>query len=457
MSRSLLLLLTVACSFAFAAGCGSNSASSAADAGTDAIASDDATSPGEDGSGPGPDGAASPDDGSTVVPPGDAGTPPTDAASDSGIVVDGGTSTTGQWVLGYYVGYQINDLPVAQIDWTGLTHIAFAPLTVKSDHSLDLSFDDSNGTGSADAMALAQAAHAHGVKALLMLGGAGAGGNIASAASAANRAGFVSTLTNALTTLGYDGIDLDWEDGVNLDDLVSLAQALRAARPGIVLSYPAGAINGNYQTVDSRMATLATSLDRFNVQTYYPSTAVAGSGWDSWFNSPLSGVTGSTPIAIDDTLDRYAQAGIPRAKLGMGMSFYAICYTGGITGPRQPTNGSSQTVTGGDNNYPLSAFFAVGSTFDGSQAASRKVDAVAQVPYLSLPTAVSDAHCNGSTQYISYDDETSIAAKGTFSKTKGYGGIIVWTIQEGWLPQNASGGRARNALMQALKHGFIDP
>jgi len=30
-------------------------------------------------------------------------------------------------------------------------------------------------------------------------------------------------------------------------------------------------------------------------------------------------------------------------------------------------------------------------------------------------------------------------------------------IHRGWLPSNASGGRARNALMQALKTSFIDP
>ncbi len=384
---------------------------------------------------------ASPSDGATVV----------DQGTDAVAPADGS-----QWVLGYYVGYEITSYPIAQIDWTGLTHIAFAPLTVKGDQTLDLTFDDSNGTGQADAMALAQAAHAHGVKALFMLGGAGAGGNIATAAGSAKRAAFVTTLLDALTSLGFDGIDLDWEDSVNVDDLVSLAQALRAARPGIVLTYPAGAINGNYQTVDARMATLAASLDRFNVQTYYPSTAVAGSGWDSWFNSPLSGAMGSTPIAIDDTLGRYVAAGIPKAKLGMGMSFYAICYTAGITGPRQPTSGG-QAITGGDNTYPLSAFFAAGSTFDGSQAANRKVDSVAQVPYLTFSSPVNDSHCGGNTQYLSYDDETSIVAKGAFSKANGYGGIIVWTLEEGWLPQGASGGRAPNALMQALKRGFIDP
>jgi len=364
---------------------------------------------------------------------------------------------TDQFVLGYYVGYAINDYPIDQIDWTALTHFAFAPLTVNADLSLNLTFDDQKGTGQADAIALAQAAHAHAVTPLLMLGGAGAGPNIATAASAAHRAAFVTALLGALTTLGYDGIDLDWEDSVDLDDLVSLAQALRAARPDIVLTYPAGAINGNFQTVDPRMATLAASLDRFNVQTYYPSTAFAGAGWDSWFSSPLSGVTGSTPIAIDDTLQRYAAAGIPTSKLGMGMAFYAICYTGGISGPRQATNGTSQIIVGGDNTYPLSAFFASGSTFDSASAQERQLDATAQVPYPTFASPVSDPGCSAPTQYIPYDDETSIIAKGTFSKANGYGGIIVWTVQQGWLPPGASGGRSQNALMQALRTGFLVP
>jgi chitinase len=369
----------------------------------------------------------------------------------------GGAATSGQWVMGYYVGYDIGAYPIASIDWSGLTHIAFSPLTVNADQSLDLSFSDQNGTGQQDAMALAQAAHAHGVKALLMLGGAGAGPNIAAAAAAGKRAALVTALVGAMSTLGYDGIDLDWEDSVNLDDLVALAQALRAAKPSMLLTYPAGAINGNFETVDARMATLAASLDRFNVQTYYPSTAFAGQGWSSWFSSPLSGVSSSTPVAIDDTLQRYAAAGVPKAKLGMGIAFYAICYTGGITAPRQPTNGTTQQIVGGDNDYPLGAFFAAGGTFDASAAASRERDALALEPYLTFSSPVNDSHCGAATQYIAYEDETSIAAKGTFSKTNGYGGIIIWTLEEGWLPAGASGGRAPNALMQALKSAFIDP
>jgi chitinase len=388
----------------------------------------------------------------------------TTTSTSSGTTTSTSTSTgtgtgspSGQWVLGYYVGYQINDYPIAQIDWSALTHIAFAGITVNNDLTLDLSFFDQNGTGIQDAKALSAAAHAHGVKALLLLGGQGAGPNIAVAASPAHRAAFVTSLISAMETLGYDGIDLDWEENITMDDLVALAQALRAARPNIQLSYPAGMINGNYQSVDPKLATLAQSIDQFNIQSYYPSTALSGYGWNSWFNSPLSGAAGSTPAAIDDTLQRYVAAGIPKSKLGLGMSFYAICYTGGITAPRQPTDGATQQIVGGDNAYPLRLLFAGGGRLDQTTAAERKVDVAAQVPYLSLGTAVYDQGCGASTRYISYEDEASILAKGAFSKSHGYGGAMVWTIQQGWLSPGAAGGRPQNALMQALKKGFLDP
>lgn len=332
-----------------------------------------------------------------------------------------GSGSSRQWVLGYYVGYDIHSLPIAQIDWTALTHIAFAPMVVNTDGTLDLTFDDQDGMGTQHAMQLATAAHANGVKALLMLGGAGAGANIATWASAANRAAFVGRLTGVLSQLGYDGIDLDWEDSVDLDELVALAADLRAAKPDIVLSYPAGAINGNFQTVDPRYAQLAASLDRFMVQTYYPSTAVAGQGWDSWFVAPLSGVTGSTPIAADDTLLRYEQAGVPHRKLGLGIGAYAICYTGGVSGPRQPT-GTTVQIVGGDNAYPLRLLTV--------PAGARQYDATAEQPYLTFPTAQDDPHCGAATRYIAYEDEQSITAKGAWSKAHGYGGVIVWTIEE---------------------------
>jgi chitinase len=362
----------------------------------------------------------------------------TDAPVGSGDapLVDAPHTGNGQWVLAYYVGYDMHSLPIASIDWTTLTHIAFAPMTVNNDLTLSFTFDDQDGMGMQHAMQLATAAHQHGVVPLLMLGGAGAGANIATAANSANRAAFVATLVDALQTLGYDGIDLDWEDSVDLDELVALAADLRAAKPDIVLSYPAGAINGNFQTVDPRYAQLATSLDRFMVQTYYPSTAVAGQGWDSWFVAPLSGVSGTTPIAADDTLMRYEQAGVPHAKLGIGIGAYAICYTGGITGPRQPTSGSTQ-ILGGDNVFPLRSLTV--------PSGARQYDTATNQPYLTFATPTDPGGlCGQPVQYVPYEDAQSIQAKGDWSMAHGYGGVIIWTLEE--MPHD---------LMVAVQTGFL--
>src|SRR3954468_8156157 len=102
-----------------------------------------------------------------VIPDAFVGDPgPIDAA----VPTDGmAPPPSGRWVLGYYVGYQVDAMPIASIPWSALTHIALAPMVVKSDLTLDLTFDDSHGTGIADAMALSAAAHAHQVVPLLML------------------------------------------------------------------------------------------------------------------------------------------------------------------------------------------------------------------------------------------------------------------------------------------------
>ena len=377
-------------------------------------------------------------------------------AVDAAPTSDGppGDPSVKQWVLGYYVGYQIDAYPIADIEWSALTHIAFAPVTVNADLTLDLSFDDAHGTGALDAVALATAAHAHGVKVLLGFGGSGTGAAIARAAASSNRTALVQQLLAAVDMFGFDGIDLDWEDSVKLDDLVALARSLRAARPGLVLTYPAGTVNSNIEVVDPRMATLAEPLDRMFVMTYFPATANAGLGWASWFVSPLSGASSATPVAADDSLQRYVAAGIPASKLGLGIGFFAICYTNDIRGPRQATT-SSTRIGGGSNAYPLSAFFAVDGTYDRASSTARQRDPVAQEPYLQLPSSVSDPGCGLTTRYISYEDEASIAAKGAFSRMNGYGGTIVWTLQQGYLASPASQGRSRDALIQALGNSFL--
>jgi GH18 family chitinase len=68
---------------------------------------------------------------------------PTIGEPDAPIASDGtGSPSPQQWVVGYYVGYQIDAYPIADIAWAALSHIVFAPVTVTADLTLDLTFSD---------------------------------------------------------------------------------------------------------------------------------------------------------------------------------------------------------------------------------------------------------------------------------------------------------------------------
>jgi hypothetical protein len=50
--------------------------------------------------------------------------------------------------------------------------------------------------------------------------------------------------------------------------------------------------------------------------------------------------------------------------------------------------------------------------------------------------------------YLSYEDAQSLADKGAYLRSKGLGGAIIWTINEGYLPAAPSG--QRSPLLTAL-------
>lgn len=348
-----------------------------------------------------------------------------------------------QWVMGYYMAYHSSLLPPHQIDWSGLSHIVMGRVKAKPDGTLDTQFDWDPVNGPALARDIAVRAHAAGKKAILMLGGDDNGEAIRDAV-ANHRAKFVANLVAAVKNYGYDGLDLDWENEIDWDLFLALVKDLRQAAPKLVLTLPTGMINLNYMSVDPGLVALAPYLDRINLMAYYPATAWAGDGWWSWHNSPLKGSKPNTPVSIESTLQRHVAAGIPRQKLGMGISFYAICYTGNVTKPNQGTeNGVS--IQGGDNEFMLSELFG---THGAYAEIYRRWDAKALQPYLSLPQA--ERH---GCRYVSFEDEESIIEKGKFSRSNGYGGIIIWNLNEGFVKTHSE----PNFLMQALRKGFLAP
>lgn len=336
-------------------------------------------------------------------------------------------SPTGAWVAGYYVGYQRYLYPESAVDFSKLTHLIVGRVLPRTDGTLNTALDIDATTGPTVAKRLSALAHQNGKKALIMLGGAGEAANWVGAASAANRAFFVQNLISLMTDWGYDGLDLDWEPLTSADypAMLALVQMLKQARPDMILSVPIGWINPNYEVVDSFYVTLANSVDRLNIMSY--GMADAWSGWLSWHSSALKGFSGRTPSTIETTVAAYANAGIARQKIGVGAGFYGSCWKGPVTAPLQEVTGAS--VIASDNTMSFSNIMT-----KYYNAAAYRYDATAEAPYLSYPSGGGPLACN----FVSYEDERSLYAKGRYVREQGLGGVIIWTLAQGYLPSNTT-------------------
>ena len=176
---------------------------------------------------------------------------------------------------------------------------------------------------------------------------------------------------------GFDGVDLDWEPVETADQapLKALAVALKAAKPGLLLSVPVNFVNANFPGEEARpsFAALAQTVDRLNIMSY----GMAGvyEGWKSWHSSALTGEGDSTPSSVDSSVKAYLAAGIPASKLGVGIGFYGLCYQG-VLGPNQSAAGMKIAADDGQMSYAniMGGYFT---------PAAKKWDAAAKVPYLS--------------------------------------------------------------------------
>lgn len=351
-----------------------------------------------------------------------------------------------RWVSAYYVGYQREMLPPAEIDWSTLTHLMVGRIKPTASGGVIADFDIDAIQGPALARELAMRAHAADRKAMLMLGGAGEHDGFVGAAAPANRAAFVSALLQLTDDLGYDGIDVDWEpiEPADRAPLLALLDDLRTARPSMLITIPINWVSINaLSDVDEYYAQVAARVDQMNIMSY--DMASTWEGWDSWHFGALYGATSTHPSSIDSSVQRFRQVGVPAQKLGIGVGFYGSCWRG-VTAPRVALSGLNVSVGASDNSMTYAAI-----THDYLPLANRSFDAEAQVPYLSSESGVGPQNCN----FISYEDAESIAAKGAYLRAQGLGGAIIWTIAEGYVASAPAS--SRDPLMQAIKHAILDP
>jgi chitinase len=382
---------------------------------------------------------------------GDALAPDAGKPADAGKHEDAGSHPkkdagppSAAWVMGYFANWDDaangGFYAVSAIDWDVVTHVAAAFYVPDGSGGWAPGYFDSKL-----AAPLIAAAHAHGRKAIASIGGSGSGPVFESSMQSAHQDTFLASL-QALLTEGYDGLDIDWEGGnlsLTEDQALetTLVGSLRTKNPSAILTFTAGYVNENSPGDFSFYGTISAQLDRINLMTYGMSGPWPG--WESWHSAPLHwNKNSSTPTGIDASVSHYLKAGVPAAKLGVGAGFFGECYTAPVTAPVQALGGSTISASDGTMSYRniMASYYS---------SASYNYDGMADVPYLTL-----DGKNAQKCTYVSYEDEKSIAAKAAWVKAQGLGGMIIWTLSEGFIQSGGSTVPEQNPLVEAMKGVF---
>ena len=162
-------------------------------------------------------------------------------------------------------------------------------------------------------------------------------------------------------------------------------------------------------------------------------------GWQSWHSAALGGESSAYPSSVSSSANAYAAAGVPKGKIGIGIGFYGSCWSG-VTGPRQSVSGAR--IVAGDNVMTLPHIDA-----RYYSAAAYRWDESAKSGYLVFPQATGPEGCN----FVSYENDASIAAKGQWVRDQGFGGAIIWTVNQGY---DASSGT--NPALDSVRRAFLN-
>jgi hypothetical protein len=228
-----------------------------------------------------------------MLPCGSCNAPQTCGGGGVANVCGGGGGGGSLWSAAYTPAW--TNFSPANVPWASVTHLMhFAVLpTSKGDGSIDAHWFTN---GPSQSQAMCAAAHQHNRKCILTVGGYGYGSQFQSAtATAAVRGTFESNIIAYMQSNGYDGVDLDWEDGMVASQYLALAQELRAKLNNI---NPKPLLTLAHECWIGVDPTMFQVVDMINVMSY-----------------------GTTVSGMAAELSCYA--GVPNSKIGIGMGLTA--------------------------------------------------------------------------------------------------------------------------------------
>ncbi len=352
------------------------------------------------------------------------------------------------WVTAYYPVWnqRAGGMAPDKIDYSAITHLVHFAIVPRVDGTIE---DTVHGTLNAITPAQSQdvvsRAHGSGVKVLVCLGGAGTGPAISPVITPPLRGPFIRNLIAFVSARHYDGIDVDMEpiNPSDEDNFVKFVKELRtrmkAANPKWMLTFPASGEPGDQPKL---CALLQNDFDQINIQTY--DLSGKWDGFKTWYNGSLYGdghtlMTETRPYpSADEKVRLYVAAGVPKAKLGIGLAFYGYVWSG-ADGPTQSLQGVSTDTL---------AYNAIMDQYYRPQL--YHWDTQAHAPYLSIGATPA-----GGKKFISYDDARLAREKVLYARTHGLGGVIIWELGDGYRQSQPVG--SRDVLLKVVKEAAREP
>lgn len=331
------------------------------------------------------------------------------------------------------------DGPMSDEHWAAFTHNIHHIVTPVIIDSTTVDLDTTNAHVSRDAAEMVSMAHANGQPILIAVGNSA---DMATATDSAHLDSFVNALMNFITTYHYDGIDIDWEGSIDQTKYSNFVNALRTSLDAYAAPLGGKGLLAAFFGPVSIAAANQGNLDYVNVSCY------DNFDWNLslvWHNNALydpNNMGGGHSCQLK--MQSFVNAGVPHAKLGVGIPFYGWKWTTGSdvdgNGPYYP----GQILTTPATSLVFKWYREILKDPLFIPANQHRDTAAGNVPYLSV-------NAGGSNNvFLTYDDATSVAEKYNFTVNNGYGGVCVWTEDYDYIATGTTAAE-RHPLAEALR------
>ncbi|GAA4831472.1 hypothetical protein GCM10023221_04040 [Luteimicrobium xylanilyticum] len=238
------------------------------------------------------------------------------AMAGASLPADAATTSSTQWLTGYWHNFDNGSGTIHLADVPqqyNLVEVAFADASASSPGGIEfnLATKDFGGTYSVDQFkADVQTLHSQGRKVVLSIGGQNGTINVTSAAQATN---FANTAYSVLKEYGFDGVDIDFENGI---DATYTSDALHSLASKVGSSF---ILTMAPQTIDYQATSMAYYKLTQNVKDiltvvntqYYNSGSMLGADGKVYSQGSVDFVTSQAAILLD-------QLGLRPDQVGLG-------------------------------------------------------------------------------------------------------------------------------------------